>query len=141
MTRMKKAWMLQGVRTGKYLLEESDEFWFPYELSDTDGGEDEARRDFMIFRSKKEAESFAKLWNSRQDHEAVKVVPVIAGFIELEPGDEIVDEIDNDLVWRRDVYRMLYGIGGTGADENSWADGWDKAIEQAIENLKKLESV
>lgn len=37
-----------------------------------------------------------------------------------------------------DVYKMLHHIGGCGAEPDSWADGWDKAIDTAI---KKLEDI
>ena len=37
-----------------------------------------------------------------------------------------------------DVYIMLHNIGGCGAEEDSWADGWDKAIDEAIRQLDDL---
>lgn len=33
------------------------------------------------------------------------------------------------------VYKMLHSIGGCGAEPESWADGWDKAIDTAINRL------
>ena len=34
------------------------------------------------------------------------------------------------------VYKMLHSIGGCGAEPESWADGWDKAIDEVCHNLK-----
>lgn len=39
---------------------------------------------------------------------------------------------------RKKVYKMLHSIGGCGADPESWADGWDKAIDTAIWELEKI---
>ncbi len=36
------------------------------------------------------------------------------------------------------VWKMLHSIGGCGAEPESWADGWDKAIDTAIKELDKL---
>lgn len=36
------------------------------------------------------------------------------------------------------VYKMLHGLGGCGAKPDTWADGWDKAIDTAIGELDKL---
>lgn len=36
------------------------------------------------------------------------------------------------------VWKMLHGLGGCGAEPESWADGWDKAIDIAIGELDKL---
>lgn len=44
-----------------------------------------------------------------------------------------------DLVWRRDVYEMLNGIGGCDA-EDEYFKGWDKAIDGAISELDKVPS-
>ncbi|MCM1577510.1 MAG: hypothetical protein NC078_01760 [Ruminococcus sp.] len=43
-----------------------------------------------------------------------------------------------DYVERRKVWEMLHDIGGCSADPDSWADGWDKAIDTAIDELEKL---
>lgn len=32
------------------------------------------------------------------------------------------------------VYEMLNDLGGCGAEPDTWADGWDKAIDTAIDN-------
>ena len=32
------------------------------------------------------------------------------------------------------VYEMLNDLGGCGAKPDTWADGWDKAIDTAIDN-------
>lgn len=39
------------------------------------------------------------------------------------------------LIDKDELYRKLDSIGGCGAIENSWADGWDCAIEEAIRLL------
>lgn len=36
------------------------------------------------------------------------------------------------------IWEMLHAIGGCDAESESWADGWDKAIDTAIEELEKL---
>lgn len=44
----------------------------------------------------------------------------------------------SDLIKRSEVWQALHNIGGCGADPDSWADGWDKAIDAAIEAVEKL---
>lgn len=39
---------------------------------------------------------------------------------------------------REKVYEMLNALGGCGAEPESWADGWDKAIDTAIDELNKI---
>lgn len=46
----------------------------------------------------------------------------------------------SDLIKRSEVWQALNNIGGCGADPDSWADGWDKAIDAAIEAVEKLPS-
>lgn len=36
------------------------------------------------------------------------------------------------------VYEMLNALGGCGAEPESWADGWDKAIDAAINGLSAI---
>lgn len=36
------------------------------------------------------------------------------------------------------VWKMLNGLGGCGAEPESWTDGWDKAIDTAIGELDKI---
>lgn len=36
------------------------------------------------------------------------------------------------------VWEMLHEIGGCGAEPESWADGWDKAIDEAINRLAEM---
>lgn len=36
------------------------------------------------------------------------------------------------------VWKMLHDLGGCDAEPESWADGWDKAIDAAIGELYKL---
>ena len=43
-----------------------------------------------------------------------------------------------EYIKREKVYEMLNDLGGCGAEPESWADGWDKAIDTAIEELDKL---
>jgi len=46
--------------------------------------------------------------------------------------------IYNDYLHRKAVFNALNDIGGCGAPPESWADGWDKAIDAAIEAIEKL---
>lgn len=39
---------------------------------------------------------------------------------------------------QKKVYEMLHEIGGCDAEPESWADGWDKAIDTAIDKLEKI---
>ena len=41
-----------------------------------------------------------------------------------------------ELIDRDALYYKLDSIGGRGADKGSWADGWDKAITEAIRLLE-----
>ena len=41
-----------------------------------------------------------------------------------------------ELIDRDELYHKLDSIGGCGADKDSWADGWDKAITEAIRLLE-----
>lgn len=36
------------------------------------------------------------------------------------------------------IWEMLHAIGGCGAKPDTWADGWDKAINAAISKLDEL---
>ncbi len=36
------------------------------------------------------------------------------------------------------VYEMLNALGGCGAEPESWADGWDKAFDEAIRELDNI---
>ncbi len=36
------------------------------------------------------------------------------------------------------VYEMLNALGGCGADPDTWADGWDKAFDEAIRELDNI---
>ena len=40
--------------------------------------------------------------------------------------------MENDLISRDALYESLHKIGGCDAPKESWADGWDKAIDAAI---------
>ena len=44
----------------------------------------------------------------------------------------------NDLIDREQVINALDRIGGTGAEAESWADGWDKAIDEAIKIVRNM---
>ena len=44
----------------------------------------------------------------------------------------------NDCIEREAVWNALNEIGGCGAEADSWADGWDKAINAAIRIVEKL---
>ncbi len=43
-----------------------------------------------------------------------------------------------EYIEREEVYEMLHALGGCGADPDTWADGWDKAIDTAINELDKI---
>ena len=45
----------------------------------------------------------------------------------------------NDLIRRKDVEQMLNDLGGCDASDKE-AEGWDKAIDAAMEGLRKIES-
>lgn len=45
----------------------------------------------------------------------------------------------NDLIRRKDVEQMLKDLGGCDASDKE-AEGWDKAIDAAMEGLRKIES-
>lgn len=47
----------------------------------------------------------------------------------------------NDCIEREAVWDALNEIGGCGADADSWADGWDKAINAAIRIVERLPSI
>lgn len=44
----------------------------------------------------------------------------------------------NDFIKREDTICKLHNIGGCGADPESWADGWDKAINEAIKIVHSM---
>ncbi len=46
-----------------------------------------------------------------------------------------------ELIRRDELYRKLDSIGGCGADKDSWADGWDCAITEAIQLLESAPAV
>lgn len=43
-----------------------------------------------------------------------------------------------EYIEREKVYEMLNALGGCDAGPESWADGWDKAIDMAINELNKI---
>lgn len=43
-----------------------------------------------------------------------------------------------EYIEREKVYEILNALGGCGAEPESWADGWDKAIDTAIDELNKI---
>lgn len=45
----------------------------------------------------------------------------------------------NDLIMRKDVEQMLKDLGGCDASDKE-AAGWDKAIDAAMEGLRKVKS-
>lgn len=47
--------------------------------------------------------------------------------------------MNNDLIKRSDVEQMLTALGGCDASDKE-AAGWDKAIDAAMEGLRKIES-
>lgn len=47
--------------------------------------------------------------------------------------------MNNDTVYRKDVEQMLTALGGCDAIDKE-AEGWDKAIDAALEGLRKIES-
>lgn len=47
--------------------------------------------------------------------------------------------MNNDLIKRSDVEQMLTALGGCDASDKE-AEGWDKAIDAAMDGLRKVES-
>lgn len=45
-----------------------------------------------------------------------------------------------DYIRRKSAYNKLNDIGGCGANPESWADGWDKAINEAISIIENIPS-
>ncbi len=43
-----------------------------------------------------------------------------------------------EYIEREKVYKMLNSLGGCGADPDTWADGWDKAFDEAIRELDNI---
>lgn len=43
-----------------------------------------------------------------------------------------------EYIEREKIYEMLNALGGCGAEPESRADGWDKAIDTAIDELNKI---
>lgn len=43
-----------------------------------------------------------------------------------------------EYIDREKVYDMLNALGGCGAEPESWADGWDKAFDEAIRKLDNI---
>ena len=41
-----------------------------------------------------------------------------------------------EYIEREELYKKLHEAGGCDADKGSWADGWDKGIDEAIRLLK-----
>ena len=46
-----------------------------------------------------------------------------------------------ELIDREELYHKLDSIGGCGADKDSWADGWDCAITEAIRLLEAAPTI
>jgi len=142
---MKSAYMLQSKRDKRrYLLQGEYPCWFPARLSNTENPSTYGTH--FICENKQRAEELADKWNKRvgKDGEHVTPVKVLRGFVPLKQKTAEFgippESVPNDLVWRQDVYRMLHEIGGTDAEKDSWSDGWDKAIDTAIEKLETLDS-
>ena len=47
---------------------------------------------------------------------------------------------EKEYIEREAVWNALNEMGGCGAEAESWADGWDKAINAAIRIVEKLPS-
>lgn len=47
----------------------------------------------------------------------------------------------DELVRRADVLKMLHEMGGCDAASDSWADGWDKAIDAAFNKVEGMKPV
>ncbi len=43
-----------------------------------------------------------------------------------------------EYIEREKVYNMLNALGGCDAEPESWADGWDKAFDEAIRELDNI---
>lgn len=46
-----------------------------------------------------------------------------------------------EMLPKASVLEKLHEIGGCGADPDTYADGWDKAIDQAYEEVDAMEGV
>ncbi len=146
MRTMKIAYMLRSEKYPKrYLLREIDPVWETSRLSTSEQINTYGQQ-FICETDPARAKEIADRHNSKAGpDDQVVVVKVLRGFVPWQPKMKKNDFVSlphgvaNDLVWRCDVYRMLHEIGGTGAEENSWADGWDKAVDTAVENLENME--
>lgn len=119
-----------------------DDTWYPAGLVSTKmlGTKDYPYGE-AIFTLRKAAERAATWWNEdpqRRPEERVRIKKVLYGYSEFPEGK--TDCVPNDLVWRRNVYDYLHYQGGTGAEPDTWASGWDSAIDNAIEHLSDVES-
>lgn len=47
----------------------------------------------------------------------------------------------DELVRRADVLKLLHEMGGCDAASDSWADGWDKAIDAAFDKVEGMKPV
>lgn len=47
----------------------------------------------------------------------------------------------DELVRKSDVLKLLHGIGGTGSIPETWADGWDNAIDEAFNSVVTMAPV
>ena len=46
-----------------------------------------------------------------------------------------------ELIDKDEFHHKLDSIGGCGADKDSWADGWDCAITEAIRLLEAMSAI
>lgn len=64
---------------------------------------------------------------------------VTDGFVLWRGENRVIVREAVSMVQKQDVLDKLFEIGGCGAAPNTYADGWDKAIEQAREEVEKME--
>ena len=132
MRTLKHAYMLRSkAKPGRYLLREMDSCWFPMQLSSSERIETGGQQ-FICETDRRKAEAIAEEWNGK-NAEQVEVVEVLRGFVPArkKPKDEppCARDYPNDLVWRRDVYGIIFKTGGTGSEQGTWEKGWDDAVD------------
>jgi hypothetical protein len=137
MRTMKRMYMLRGVKTGRYMLESKDGCWLPLRLGSSEDLTSENPMSFVCNKDKAKMEAMAGAWNSLKPSEGieeVEVVEVLRGFALPQPRKDAPSiPVKNDLVRRRDIYNLLFGIGGSGACPGTWDSGWDQATDEAIQ--------
>lgn len=155
MALMFDGWALRA-RNGGFLSASRSEgemadFWVEPKPMATLSPKNRAERKFVLHSKLKSAELQAKHWNDRVEEKRlpedwkVEPVKVLTGFV-VRRGkrdtqfEELCDEmgIADDLVWRRNVFAEMHAAGGTNAEEGSWADGYDRGVDECVLRLNDV---